>query len=268
MLRLLIFGVSGSPTIEISERISNFYNISFLYIENSPLDHHDYFSDDIPEVSFDTGDFSSGSEHQQYYRDPSSSDYDKILDKITSVVNTSIDFLPVEELSNIFKLKQGIIVTEIPDINLVRWATHIIYLYSSEDSAVSWFSDRLKCMSCGNVHHLEDKPPKISGICDRCGSDLIKLESDQPQFVRSQYRNWDNYFWKFKEYSKDNNYKVLNIDKFDNLESIYSHVDYLVRDSIEDLDWYNLMNFDNLSLNPLDGPFVWNPLTGELEEKH
>lgn len=268
MLRLLIFGVAGAPSVEVSDILSNFHDLDFMYIENTPSGSVDYFSDDIPEVSFDTGDFSSGSEHQQYYRDPSSSDYDKILDKITSIVDTSVDSLPSEDLGHIFNMKQGIIVTEIPDVNLVRWATHIIYLYSSEDAAVSWFSNRLKCPSCGNVHHLEDKPPKLSNICDRCGTDLIRLESDRPKFVRSQYRQLENYFWKLREYSQDHgNYRVLNIDKFDTLEQISAHIDYLVRDSIESLDWYNLLSLDSLSLNPLDGPFIWDPLLGSLQKK-
>ena len=88
MLRLLIYGVAGSPTVEIAEQLSDFHDIGFMYIENTPISDGSYFSDDIPEVNFDTGDYTSGSENQQYFRDPSSVDYDHQLDRITSVINT------------------------------------------------------------------------------------------------------------------------------------------------------------------------------------
>jgi len=269
MLRLLIYGVAGSPTVELAESISDFYDLGFIYIENTPAEDSDYFSDTIPEVTFDTGDYSSGSAHQQYFRDPASVDYDKQMDRITSVINTEKDCLSSEDLSIIFRMKQGVIVSEIPDLNLIRWATHIIYLYAKEDSAVDWFSKRLKCPSCGNVHHLDDKPPVEFGICDRCGTDLIKLESDQPKFVRKQYENWENYFWKFREHAKDaGNYKVYNVDKFDTFDALLRDIDRQVQDSIEQENWYNFLNDStDLGLSPLDGPFVWNPLSQKFEPK-
>lgn len=269
MLRLLIYGVCGSPIYEVSQRLSSFYDIEMMVIENTPVENRDYFSDNIPEVTFDTGDFSSGSEQNQHYRDPSSMDYDKIIDKITSIIDVSQESIPSDELGLIFKMRQGIVVTEIPDVNLIRWATHILYFYSKESSAVSWFSKRLKCPSCGNVHHLEDKPPRNVNICDRCGTDLIRLESDNPKHVKLQYKNWENYFWKMREYSKDHgNYRIINVDKFDTLESIISNVNLLVRSSIEHNDWYKLLqDRDGLKLSPLDGPFIWNPQSGKLEKR-
>jgi adenylate kinase len=43
---------------------------------------------------------------------------------------------------------------------------------------------RRVCPNCGAVYHLEHDPPKIDGICDRCGSALIQRADDQPEPIK------------------------------------------------------------------------------------
>ena len=173
MLRCLVFGCPGTPIYEIAERISEFHKLSFHTIEIEPLGASSYFDDKIPSIPFDTGDFSSGSSQESMVRDPQSSQKDKELDKpfrIDSIY--AEDSLDPEELSAIFCVKQGVVCTEIPGKELVRWANKVVYVYTDENFAMNWYKDRRKCPSCGNVHHLQEKPPRHDNICDRCGTDL------------------------------------------------------------------------------------------------
>jgi adenylate kinase len=43
---------------------------------------------------------------------------------------------------------------------------------------------RRVCPNCGAVYHLDHDPPKVEGICDRCGSTLIQRADDQPEPIK------------------------------------------------------------------------------------
>lgn len=47
-----------------------------------------------------------------------------------------------------------------------------------EDILVSRITGRRVCPNCGATYHIKNHPPKVDGICDRCGSDLIQRNDD------------------------------------------------------------------------------------------
>ena len=178
MLRLLIFGCPGSPVFELGEVLSDFYDLTYYTIEKVPDDHQSYFDDKIPEVLFDTGDFSSGSESQHMVRDPHSLRLEKELSEADASIPGSGEYedcLTEEEHVLINNITQGIIATDIPDCMMIDWATHVVFLDADENQAIKWFMKRRKCPTCESMYHLEDKPPLVIEKCDRCGSDLIRM---------------------------------------------------------------------------------------------
>jgi adenylate kinase len=52
------------------------------------------------------------------------------------------------------------------------------------EQIVSRLSGRRTCGNCKAVYHVETRPPKMSGICDSCGSALHQREDDRPESVR------------------------------------------------------------------------------------
>ena len=44
-------------------------------------------------------------------------------------------------------------------------------------------SGRRVCSNCANSYHIEYKKPKVEGICDACGGELIQRKDDAPQTV-------------------------------------------------------------------------------------
>lgn len=42
------------------------------------------------------------------------------------------------------------------------------------------------CGSCGSSYHVTANPPKIEGICNACGSELVTRPDDVPETVRSR----------------------------------------------------------------------------------
>jgi adenylate kinase len=52
------------------------------------------------------------------------------------------------------------------------------------DKVVSRLSGRRTCSICKAVFHVENRPPKMQGICDHCGAALYQREDDRPESVR------------------------------------------------------------------------------------
>jgi len=246
MIRLLVYGLPGTPVFEVSQRFSEFHNLGFYTIEKEPFEGEDYFSNTkIPEISLDTGDMSSGSERSQAVRDPGASAKDRILDAPCSV---SVDYVSIDssEFDMINDIDQGVVCTEIPDTRLVDWATHVIFFNASEKRAIDWFSKRLKCISCGNVHHLEDKPSRVSGICDRCGTDLIARKDDSPDSVKRQFMNWRQAFWRVKlSAEKQEKLHIYAVEKFVDLQQLIDKVNRDHKSFVDNvINWYSEFRSD------------------------
>ena len=48
---------------------------------------------------------------------------------------------------------------------------------------VERMSGRRVCPDCGETYHIEHLPPKVHGICNLCGGELIVREDDRPETV-------------------------------------------------------------------------------------
>jgi len=49
---------------------------------------------------------------------------------------------------------------------------------------VARLSGRRTCPKCKAVFHVTNMPPRVQGICDHCGGELIQREDDRPESVR------------------------------------------------------------------------------------
>jgi adenylate kinase len=52
------------------------------------------------------------------------------------------------------------------------------------DHIVARLSGRRTCPNCKAVFHVEARPPKVTGLCDHCGSKLHQREDDRPESIR------------------------------------------------------------------------------------
>lgn len=56
---------------------------------------------------------------------------------------------------------------------------------------VARLSGRRTCEKCKAVFHLVERPPKIGGVCDRCGGGLYQREDDRPESVKVRLEAYD-----------------------------------------------------------------------------
>jgi adenylate kinase len=51
------------------------------------------------------------------------------------------------------------------------------------DVLIERLSGRRVCANCGRVYHVAFDPPKVEGVCDVCGGDLVQRADDTPEAV-------------------------------------------------------------------------------------
>lgn len=55
-----------------------------------------------------------------------------------------------------------------------------------DDKITARMSGRRVCAKCANSYHLLYKKPKVAGICDACGGELIQRKDDAPETVQAR----------------------------------------------------------------------------------
>src|SRR5271157_3640670 len=59
------------------------------------------------------------------------------------------------------------------------------------NAIVARLSGRRTCETCKAVFHATERPPKVAGICDRCGGKLFQREDDRPESVSIRLEAYD-----------------------------------------------------------------------------
>ena len=61
---------------------------------------------------------------------------------------------------------------------------HVISLEVHDEAIVERMSGRRVCNKCGAPFHVANNPPKVDGVCDACGGELIQRVDDKAETVR------------------------------------------------------------------------------------
>ncbi len=70
---------------------------------------------------------------------------------------------------------------------------HVLSMTVDDDELLTRISGRRMCVKCGKGYHLVFDPPKVSGVCDLCGSELYQRDDDKVETMRKRL---DEYYKK------------------------------------------------------------------------
>lgn len=62
----------------------------------------------------------------------------------------------------------------------------VIFLDASDETVKSRLGGRWSCPKCGEVYHEVNIPPKVKGICDKCGEKLYQRTDDTPEGIQKR----------------------------------------------------------------------------------
>ena len=62
----------------------------------------------------------------------------------------------------------------------------IVAIEIEDELIVKRLGGRRVCESCGSSYHIVNIPPKVEGVCDKCGGKLVQRKDDEPETVRKR----------------------------------------------------------------------------------
>lgn len=66
----------------------------------------------------------------------------------------------------------------------------VMNFIASEKVIIERLSGRRICRKCGAIYHVKNMPPKIEGVCDKCGDELYQREDDKPETIRVRSKEY------------------------------------------------------------------------------
>jgi adenylate kinase len=62
----------------------------------------------------------------------------------------------------------------------------VIDFQARDDVIIQRLSGRRTCRKCGAIFHIVNIPPKVEGICDKCGGDLIQRSDETEEVIKNR----------------------------------------------------------------------------------
>ncbi|GAB4243156.1 MAG: adenylate kinase [Thermoleophilia bacterium] len=69
---------------------------------------------------------------------------------------------------------------------LGRNLTRVVAILVEDEELVKRLSGRRICRECQTPYHVYSNPPRVEGVCDRCGGELYQRDDDQEETVRNR----------------------------------------------------------------------------------
>lgn len=75
---------------------------------------------------------------------------------------------------------------------LKRPVNYVINIVVPENVLVERITGRRVCKSCGAPYHVKNMPPKVDGVCDLCGGELIQRKDDNIETLKARLDEYHN----------------------------------------------------------------------------
>lgn len=77
---------------------------------------------------------------------------------------------------------------------------HVISMEISDEIIEERMEGRRFCPGCGATYHIHNIPPRVEGVCDKCGSALAIRDDDRPETVKRRLKIYHDNTEPLKEF--------------------------------------------------------------------
>jgi adenylate kinase len=99
----------------------------------------------------------------------------------------------------------------------------VISLQVPNELLMGRLTGRRVCKNCGATYHIDAKPPKVTGVCDVCGGEVLQRPDDRPEAISTRLEAYDSSTRPLKAYYKDR--RILReIDGTGDTEDVFRRV--------------------------------------------
>jgi adenylate kinase len=76
----------------------------------------------------------------------------------------------------------------------------LIEIYVPDETIKQRVSGRRVCLDCGATYHVDFKPSKVEGVCDKCGAKTVIRKDDMPETVIDRLKTYHEKTAPLKDY--------------------------------------------------------------------
>ena len=100
----------------------------------------------------------------------------------------------------------------------------VVRLLVPDDALVHRLTQRRTCAQCGAIYHLENHPPKVADVCDKCGGPLIARPDDTEGAIRKRLESFHKQTTPVADYYKSK--KLLKeVDGIGPVDSVFERIE-------------------------------------------
>jgi adenylate kinase len=100
----------------------------------------------------------------------------------------------------------------------------VIVLDAPVEELVTRISGRRTCESCQATYHVVARPPKVRGVCDRCGGMLIQRSDDSEEIIRNRLVEYGGKTQPVLDYFKQHGWPIKNVDAVGNMDQVFGRI--------------------------------------------
>lgn len=79
----------------------------------------------------------------------------------------------------------------------------VVHLDVADQVLVNRLTARRQCPKCLHIYNLQSQPPRVDGVCDADGAELITREDDREQVIRQRLKAYQELTGPVLEYFKE-----------------------------------------------------------------
>lgn len=96
-----------------------------------------------------------------------------------------------------------------------------VFLEVPKEELLGRLTGRRVCKSCGAVYHIASKPPKVAGVCDVCGGEVIQRDDDKEDVIATRLKTYEENTVPLRAYFKEQG-KYVEINGNQDTEAVFT----------------------------------------------
>lgn len=106
---------------------------------------------------------------------------------------------------------------------------HVINLDIPNDVLIKRLSGRRTCKQCGTTFHVVYNPPKVEGVCDKCGGELVQRADESEDAVKVRIDTYDKQTHPLMDYYA-NKGALKNINGDQSMDQVFEQIEAVLED--------------------------------------
>ena len=111
-----------------------------------------------------------------------------------------------------------------PAREVARKIDAVIVLDAPIEALVARIAGRRTCESCQKSYHVVSQPPRVEGVCDRCGGTLVQRVDDAEETVRFRLSEFAVKTRPVLDYFSKQRWPVLPVDAIGDIDQVFGRI--------------------------------------------